>query len=187
VQYFYKEEMLYDATVSGISRGIGSGFENSLNGRGFGEGFEAGLTSGLIGGASQSIGKIALLGRANPPSDAKTKQALSNAEADMANQGKSVGNYKPTFRTGGLYKRFGPKDWYGKPRGIALGSNALVGEAKQHDYLHEMAHTYQMQKNGYGAFLSKGAFEQWFMNNAYTTTGTNEFNANSFMKLYLIQ
>jgi hypothetical protein len=98
-----------------------------------------------------------------------------------------VGNYKPTFRTGGLYKRFGPKDVYGRPRGIALGSNVLVGNGRQEDYLHEMGHFYDIQKKGYGEFLSTGAFEQWFTSSPYTTHGTQEFNAESFMKRYFIR
>ncbi len=185
-------EMAYDSFTSGLSRGVGSGVEASLNGKDFWDGFGQGFASGMIGGGFQSLGKIALLGRANPPTHEKTKQALANAEVDMDNQGKSVGIYKPTFRTGGLYKELGPKNVYGRPRGIALGSSLLVGDVRQENYLHEMAHYYQMQQTGYGAFLGRGAYEQWIMQglqgkNIYGTFGTQEYGAVFFMKRYFIR
>jgi hypothetical protein len=77
-------EVFYDSFNSGISRAFGSGVEASLNGGDFATAFGEGLLSGLVGGAIQSAGKIALFGRTNAPTDEKTKNALANAESDKA-------------------------------------------------------------------------------------------------------
>jgi hypothetical protein len=66
-----------------------------------------------------------------------------------------------------------------------LGSNLLVGGGKGYDYLHETVHYYDMMNKGFGAFLSRGAYEQWFMGNAYLTVGTQEWWANELTKFYL--
>jgi RHS repeat-associated protein len=173
---------LVDSTVKGAVTGAVSGGVGALiEGRSIGEGWVEGAKRGAIGGAVGAGLRIAAFGHAIKPdavNNTKAIEALNNMEAEMKLVGNEMGKYKPIYRSGGAWGLF-------TDRGIAMGRNLVIPDRKDYTFVHETIHYYQQLNYGFGRFLAKGMWEQWFLRgDPYTTFGTQEWVADRLFELY---
>jgi hypothetical protein len=174
------KNVVKDAThgaFSGATSGIVGGMTtNLLSKRNLTAGLDQYYKYGALGGASSSLWKSALIGASRPvSSNADIQQKLKvGAQAYGTTS-------TPNYRSGGLWKALGIRDFAGFGNEIIVNS-----EEDSENWVHETVHFWQYTERGYGRSLDRLSWEQtrstagdWGFRNyyPYTSEGAMEWEA----------
>jgi hypothetical protein len=185
-------ELIYNSAKGALAGGLGGAINAAISGYDIRDGFIQGAQYGAASSFVQTGLTQIALGHAIKP---KTKRnsnairALNEIEADAKASGNNehIGNYKPVYRSGGLW------GFVMGGRGGAIGRNLVVPKNSSSDYenytfVHETAHYYQQIQMGFSNFLGRVFFFEQLLygwdQSCYTKPGFMEWGADSLSEIY---